>query len=247
MSREQSPKRKEALKLWLNSGRTMMLKEIATKIGVTDSNVRKWKSIDKWDDIPDKRRRRGAQPRNKNSVGNKGGKGGPPGNSKAVTHGLFRKFLPQDAEFLEILDIVQTMEPLDMLWHNINTLFQKIIWAERLFFVKNQHDETKVLTADKPGKYGDERQWEYQHAWDKYASNMKALSSIMREHRGLVKQFLASAPEEDERRMKLEQMQLHIDKTKLEIDGIQKNDKNKDIKIKVTLPERPLGVGDTDD
>ncbi|UYB50280.1 phage terminase small subunit-related protein (plasmid) [Lysinibacillus capsici] len=45
--------------MWLKSGREKKLKEIATELEVSDSLVRKWKSQDKWDDIPDTGPRRG--------------------------------------------------------------------------------------------------------------------------------------------------------------------------------------------
>lgn len=124
MSKERSTNRKKALKIWLDSGRSIKLKDIALKLGVSDSSIRKWKSLDKWDEVPEKRKR-GGQTGNRNAKGNKGGAGGPPGNDKAVTHGLFRKFEPQDAEYLEILEIAQQMDPVDMIWHNITKGFQK--------------------------------------------------------------------------------------------------------------------------
>ncbi|WP_318627213.1 phage terminase small subunit [Paenibacillus polymyxa] len=137
MSRERNPNRKKALKMWLDSGRKMKLKDIALKLGVSDSSIRKWKALDKWSELPEKRKR-GGQTGNRNAKGNKGGSGGPPGNDKAVTHGFFRKFMPQNPEFLEIMDAVQEMDPVEMIWYNITTQFQGIVWAQRIMFVEDK-------------------------------------------------------------------------------------------------------------
>ncbi|MEK4277669.1 hypothetical protein [Paenibacillus sp. FSL R7-0026] len=46
----------------------------------------------------------------------------------------------------------------------------------------------------------------------------------MREIRGAIKQFLDSAPQEDERRLKLDQMQATVEKTRLEIEKLKNSD-----------------------
>lgn len=86
MAKERSPKRKKAFKLWCDSGRELKPSEIAKKLGVSASLVRKWKSIDEWECRTDPKP--GAPFGNKNAVGNKGG-GAPERNKNAVTHGLY--------------------------------------------------------------------------------------------------------------------------------------------------------------
>lgn len=49
MARERSPSREKAKKMYLNSKGEMKLKDIAAELGVLDTQIRKWKSIDKWD------------------------------------------------------------------------------------------------------------------------------------------------------------------------------------------------------
>jgi uncharacterized protein YjcR len=232
MSLDKSDNRKKALKMWLDSGKSMKLKDLAEKLGVSAGLVRKWKSVDKWEDVPDKRGR-GGQKGNKNAKGNKGGPGGPPGNDKAVTHGMFRKFEPQDPEYLAILDMAQQMDPIDMIWYNITKLFQKIIYAQRIFFIQDKEDMTKELKREKPGEWGNEKEYEIQFAWDKYASFVKTESIIMRELRGAIKQFLAIAPEDDERRLKLEQMQADVEKTKMQIEELKSGDNENPTAINV--------------
>lgn len=100
MARERSPERDKAKLMWLESGGKMMLKDIAAALSVPESRVRKWKSMDRWEDVlngsvsGDSKgsapngtngnvpKSRGAPKGNKNAAGNRGG--APPGNKNAV-------------------------------------------------------------------------------------------------------------------------------------------------------------------
>jgi len=85
--------------MWLESGGTMKLKDIAVALSIPESRVRKWKAVDRWQDelngsaeayskgsapngakgsVP---KSRGAPRGNTNAVGNRGG--APPGNQNA--------------------------------------------------------------------------------------------------------------------------------------------------------------------
>lgn len=50
MARKRDPRRDEAKRVWLESNGEKQLKEIATELNVSDSQIRKWKSIDRWSD-----------------------------------------------------------------------------------------------------------------------------------------------------------------------------------------------------
>lgn len=233
MTREKSPDREKALKMWLKSGRQKKSTEIAAELGINPSMVRRWKSTDKWDEIPASGRPRGAKKGNQNAKGNKGGKGGPEGNQKALKHGFFSKFMPQDPEFMEIREIVETMSPADMIWENVLSLYQRLIWGRRITHVKDKDDFTKVLTKKKPGMFGTEQEWEYQQAWDKYNSAIKAEATVMKELRSAIKQFIEIAPEKDERRLKLDKMKAEIEKTRLEIDELKNGENENPTEINV--------------
>jgi uncharacterized protein YjcR len=86
VSRRRSEFRDKAFSMWERSGRTMRLSDIAKRLGISPSLVRKWKHLDAWDARP--RRKRGGQPGNQNAVGNRGG-GAPPGNKNAWKHGMY--------------------------------------------------------------------------------------------------------------------------------------------------------------
>lgn len=50
MPRQRSPSRDEAKRMYLDSKGKMLLKDIAKAVGKRDSDIRKWKSLDKWDE-----------------------------------------------------------------------------------------------------------------------------------------------------------------------------------------------------
>ncbi|MFK4171106.1 phage terminase small subunit-related protein [Paenibacillus lautus] len=101
--------------MWLKSGGTMKLKDIAAALSIGETQVRKWKSHDKWatdlnSNVTNESKgnvtKRGAPKGNKNAVGNrggapagnqravgnKGGSGGPLRNKKAVTTVNMKRF-----------------------------------------------------------------------------------------------------------------------------------------------------------
>lgn len=196
MSRARSPNRNAAKKMYLKSNGTMKLKDIATELGVSDSQIRKWKNQDKWDTdlkvtLPNKtksnvtKNKKGAQPGNKNS------KGGPLKNKKAETHGFFSKYLPEDT--FEVIKEIEQKDPLDILWENINIQYAAIIRAQKIMHVKSQKDLTKELKREKESN-GDtsdswEKEYELQFAWDKQATFLEAQSRAMKTLEGMIKQY----------------------------------------------------------
>jgi len=238
VARERSTNRSLALKLWLKSGRERKLSDIADEIGVSAVMVRKWKLLDDWDNIPLKRAK-GGQPGNKNAVGNSGGPGGPAGNDKAVKHGYYAKYLPEAV--LEIVKEIEDSDPLEMLWNNIILLQAKLLHGQRIIHVNDTDDMTKEIKKTKifqtEQMEEEQHEWEIQFAWDKFANASKSDVLMMREFRAAVKQFFAIAPENDERRLKLEAMQAQIDRIKVQTEKVQvevkaaKGDKDEAVQI----------------
>jgi uncharacterized protein YjcR len=237
VSREPSRKRLKALKIWLTSGREKKPKQIAEELGVSSSQIRKWKCVDKWDEIPEVPSKRGAPYRNKNAVGNKGG-GAPPNNQNSVKHGLFRKWLPDDDELKEIYDAAREgMSTLDILYEEILIAFTNIIRAQKIMFVKDKNDETKVLKKhkkqlenEKVGEGDNERietyetyieeEWEYQHAWDKQAKALTAQAAAMRALSNKIKQYeemVRTLPPEEVK----EEHRLRVSKLKADIKAVE--------------------------
>lgn len=203
-------------------------KDLAEKYGVSVNTIKSWKQRHGWErkkGAPIEKSvhtKKGGQPGNKNALGNNGG--APQKNQNAVTHGFFSKFLPE--ETLEIMEEIQERSPADMIWDQIQIQYAAIIRAQRIMHVQDKDDMTKVLKKEKPGMFGDEREWEFQFAWDRHATFLNAQSRAMGELRGLIKQFDQLAHEADERRLKLEQMRLNIEKTKAETKN-EKSGKNR--------------------
>ncbi|MFB6475760.1 phage terminase small subunit [Paenibacillus glucanolyticus] len=191
--------------------------EIADKYGVSLNTVKSWKKRYGWireKGAPIKKRvhtnKGGAPPGNQNAKGNKGG-AAPKGNSNAVTHGFFRKYLPEDT--VKIMEELETRSSIDILWDNIVIQYTAIIRAQRIMFVRDQKDETKVLKKEKPNAFGIEEEWEYQHAWDKQASFLSAQSRAMSELRSSIRQYEEMCRQEHAD----EEQQLRIKKMKLEL------------------------------
>ncbi len=92
MARQRDPRRDEAKKIWLESNGEKQLKEIASELNVSDSQIRKWKSQDKWsaelksnvtNGKSNVTNQGGAPFGNQNAVGNKGNsRASPPKRNK---------------------------------------------------------------------------------------------------------------------------------------------------------------------
>lgn len=118
-----------------------------------------------------------------------------------------------------------------MIWDQIMIQYTAIIRAQKIMFVEDRDDITRVLKKEKPGMFGDEHEWEFQFAWDKQASFLNAQSRAMSELRGLIKQFDEMAYIDDERRLKLEGMRLNVEKTKAEIENISNDEDDTSFEI----------------
>lgn len=206
--------------MWLKSHRELKPKEIADQLNVSAGQVRKWKSVDKWDEIPNIPGKRGAPFRNQNAVGNKGGRA-PKENQNAVKHGMFRKWLPNDEELKEIYDAAREgMSTLDILYEEILIMFTNFIAAQRIMYVKDQDDITKEIKKHK--SYSDEKssseeiEYEIQFAWDKQARALTSQAAASRALSNKIKQYeemVRSLPPEEVK----EEHRLRVSKLKADI------------------------------
>ncbi|NBA19138.1 small subunit of terminase [Enterococcus hirae] len=100
MARKRDPRRDEAKRIWLESNGEKQLKDIASELNVSDSQIRKWKSIDKWSaelkgNVTNAKgnvtNQGGAPFGNQNAKGNKGNsRASPPiGNKNALKTGEY--------------------------------------------------------------------------------------------------------------------------------------------------------------
>ena len=215
MPRARSPKRDEAYQIWIASEGRKKLKDIAADLGVSETQIRKWKNQDNWKgNVTNQmkgnvtKRKRGGQPGNHNATG-------PPGNKNAEKYGFFSKYLPE-----ETVSIIQEMptDPLDILWHEIQIAYAAIIRAQQIMYVKDKSDKTIEKVEKKDGNIIGEK-WEVQQAWDKHANFLKAQARAMSDLRGSVRQYdellhkrwdLAT----DEQKARIEQMKANTDRLK---------------------------------
>ncbi|MED5589623.1 phage terminase small subunit [Bacillus subtilis] len=237
----------------------MKYKDLAEKYGVSVNTIKSWKQRHGWErkkGAPTEKRvhtkKAGAPPGNKNALGNNGG--APQRNQNAVTHGFFSKFLPE--ETLEIMEEIQERSPADMIWDQIQIQYAAIIRAQRIMFVQDNDDLAKELKKAKyvyqPQEDEDgneyfeksiaEEELEIQFAWDRHATFLNAQSRAMGELRGLIKQFDQLAHEADERRLKLEQMRLNIEKAKKDIDGDNGNTQENEVAAMLRKMVKPHGT-----
>lgn len=93
MTRARKPDREKARLMWLRSGKTLKLKEIAEKLSKPVDTISRWKREDHWGDKKStknqtkKKDQRGAPLGNQNAAGH----GAPLGNSNRLVHGRYSK------------------------------------------------------------------------------------------------------------------------------------------------------------
>lgn len=187
MPRKRSPKRDLAHRLWLDSGKTKKLKDIAAELGVSESQIRKWKNQDEWNgNVTDSaksdvtKRKRGGQPGNDNA---KGGAQSPPiGNANAEKFGFFRKHLP--AETVAIMEEMPKSS-LDILWDQIQIAYAAIVRAQKIMYVEDREDMTKELVSS--GECSSA--WEIQQAWDKQGNFLQAQSRAQKTLEGMIGKY----------------------------------------------------------
>lgn len=215
----------------------MKYKDIAEKYSVSINTVKSWKKRYGWNrerGAPKEKgvhtKRRGAPKGNINAKGNPGGSA-PKGNQNAKTHGFFSKFLP--AETLEIMESMNERSAADLIWDQIQIQYAAIIRAQKVMWVNSADDHLKEESGSSWGEGGSSESFKIAFAYEQYYSFLTAQSRAMSELRSLIKQFNELAHEDDERRLKLEQMRLGIEKTKAEVDRLTNADKETPIEITI--------------
>lgn len=260
MARARSPARDKAYEIYKISEGKKLLKDIAAELGVSDSQIRKWKNQDKWDD-----QMNGNATNEKGNVTNKQGSLNAPKNdgqldgsksskkekarkkrsgnpkpknqfsqrnTRSLKHGLFSRYMPQ--ETLDIMGMVENSEPADLLWIQIQIQYAAIIRAQKIMFVESKEEMIKEIKKVEQSEFGDKVEYEFQFAWDRQATFLNAQSKAIGELRSSIKQFNEMTHDDDERLLKLEQMRLGIDKTKAEIEKLNGNNDNAPIEIVIS-------------
>ncbi|HFU9632127.1 TPA: terminase [Streptococcus agalactiae] len=152
----------------------------------------------------------GAPKGNKNAVGH----GAPKGNTNAVKHGLRRKYLPEGIS--DLIDEVETMTPIDILWENITLTYANLLHAQRILFVQDIEDNTKLVTST--GKAG--TGYEHHTAWDKQGKALAAIARAQSELKSMIKTYdeLTRSP------LTTEEQRLRIDNLKAQLGSDDEDD-----------------------
>ncbi|MDC6268022.1 phage terminase small subunit [Lysinibacillus fusiformis] len=227
------------------------LADLAEKHDIKLGTLKSRKSREKWSrdatekdatkagKVATKEKQVGAPKGNNNAKGNRGNPNPTPKfpkrNSIAEKHGFFSKFLPE--ETLEIMEAMNERSPADLIWDQIQIQYAAIIRAQKIMHVESKDEMIKELKKAKYDYYPrskedgggvekavTEEEYEFQFAWERQAQLLTAQSRAIGELRSSIRQFVEMADQDDERRLKLEQMQLNIDKTKAEIEKLDNKD-----------------------
>ena len=186
--------------------------DIAAALDIPEGTIRSWKNRYKWNATLQKDNRNVAKKCGA-PVGNKNAVGGPPGNKKAEKFGFFSKYLPPETK--EIFDAVQDADPIDLLWHQIQIQYAAIVRAQRIMYVEDQEDSTKVTSMESAGSEA----YMVQMAWDKQASFLQAQSRAMKTLQGLFKQYdelLKSDLATEEQKARIDRLRAEIAKVEAE-------------------------------
>lgn len=220
MGRARDPNRDKALEIYSAHNGDIGLVEIAERLGVSAGTVRGWKSKDKWEprikgalqkkNTERSKKASGAPKGNKNAVGH----GAPRGNDNAVKHGLRRKYLPEGIS--ELIEEVETMTPIDILWENITLTYANLLHAQRILFVQDVEDSNTFVTSE--GKAG--TGYEHHTAWDKQGKALAAIARAQSELKGMIKTYdeLTRSP------LVTEEQRLRIDNLKAQLGSDDEDD-----------------------
>lgn len=218
MPRARSPNRDKAFEIYKEHNGKIENRQIAKLLDEDEKVIAVWKSRDNWGKVVQQtsescttKKKKGAPMGNKNAVDG----GAPKENKNAEKHGLFSKYLPEDT--LEIINTVELMSPIDILWQNISIQYAAIIRAQKIMHVRDSEDITTTKIEESNGDISHGEKREVQQAWDKQANFLQAQARAMTSLNGMIKSY-------DELLHKnwdaaTEEQKLRIQKLKVDIAG----------------------------
>lgn len=145
-------------------------------------------------------------------------------NQAARKHGLRAKYF--SAAQQEIMEDFEDFSLLDKLWMQIEIKFSAIIQMQKIMWVDYDDQTLNEISLSASGEGGSTTGYKVVYAFEQFEAYIKAQSRAMAEYRNLVAHYLQLSGEDDERRLKLEKMQLDINKTKAEINKLENPDSN---------------------
>lgn len=152
---------------------------------------------------------------------------GPPGNKNSEKHGFYAKVLPE--ETFELFNVLENLDPIDILWHNIKTQYAIILRAQKIMYVKDINDSDKDIIKDIIAEGEIVTSYRVTKAWEKQANLLQAQSRAVVALNGLIKQYdemLKGDLVTEERLARIEVLKAQVDKinNKEESDSLEKLD-----------------------
>jgi uncharacterized protein YjcR len=230
MPRQRSPNRDKAFEIYKEHDGNIENRQIAKILNISEKTVSGWKCKDHWQNklngvlqknMEYSERKKGAQPKNKNSKGHVSSV--PKGNKNAETHGFFSKIFPP--ETIEIVEDIMVKNPLDMLWENIIIQYTAIARSQRIMDVTEKSEmikelkKSKVRTKDRStektstNESEKEYEYEFQFAWDRQAAFLQAQSRAMKTLESMIKQYdelLKSNLATEEQKLRIQKLKVDI-------------------------------------
>ena len=168
--------------------------------------------------------------------------GPPPGKQNALKHGFFARIFPDDDETRALVGEIMEKSHLDIIWEQIIIQYTAIARAQKVMFVTHKREMIKELKKIKselgernPAFNPDnqdskpfietfrEEEWEFQFAWDRQATFLKAQSMAMKTLDGLIARYeemIRKGNGSEEHRLRLEKLKQDMDiaRERLELD-----------------------------
>lgn len=132
MARPRNPQRALSLQRYVENDGEISIAELAQLAGVSENQISKWKSADKWDEaLKKKPKKRGGQKGNKNAAGKTPAKNG---NKNAVTHGAFAQagYEDIDPEKAEEIRSIESVNALSRMVEELQALYLRKAYLEKL-------------------------------------------------------------------------------------------------------------------
>ncbi len=218
MARQRNPNREKAFEIYIKHKGKIDLVEIASQLDISAGTVRGWKSKDKWE-----QKLNGTF--QLNTERSKRKKGGQPGNSNTVKHGLFEKYLPSDV--LDIVNQIQEKKPIDLLWDQIVLAYAAIIRSQKIMYVNNEIDHTKLTSGD----FDNGSTYQIETAQIKQGNYLNSLSRVQSQLNNMIKQYEKMLNEDplatEEQKARIENIKARTEKLRgdnLEIEDTEELD-----------------------
>ena len=146
MARQRNPERIRSLERYIEADGKVTIAELAKVANVSENQIRKWKSLDKWDSLlKNKPKKKGGQIGNKNAAGKTPKKNG---NKNAETHGIYSSVGYEDLNDSELAERIKNLKPdsKELMNEEIRSLLLKAAYLEEKLSEYNNADENTFYT-----------------------------------------------------------------------------------------------------